>query len=143
MAKSKSKQTLKLTLDASVVLQLALALFFITLGVVGIAQYNSRLSELGRAFSRLVGQPDNPVNLIMAIAELVTGIIVALALFVPLEKRMVWIAMLVIGILWVLKLLWVYVFNNAFEPDFAVWLNGLSADLVVLVGLWIVGRRYT
>jgi hypothetical protein len=138
MAKSKAKSLG----DASLILQIALVLFLITLGIVGLTEYNSNLNQLGRSLNRLIGRADNPINLIVAIAELVAGILIGLALFVPLEKRIVWIACLIIAILWIIKILWVFVFNNAFEPDFIVWLNALSADLIVLVGLWITGRRY-
>lgn len=138
MAKSKPKSTF----DATLLLQIALVLFLITLGIVGLTEYNSRINELGRSLNRLFGRADNPANLIAAIAELVAGIIIGVALFVPVEKRVLWMACLVIAILWVIKILWVYVFYHIFEPDFATWLNGLSADLIVLVGLWITGRRY-
>jgi hypothetical protein len=40
------------------------------------------------------------------------------------------------------KILWTYVLNGIFDPNFIVWLNGLSVSLIVLVGLWIVARRY-
>ena len=138
MAKSRPKSTF----DATLLLQIALVLFLVTLGIVGLTEYNSRLSELGRSLNRFFGRPDNPVNLIAAIAELVAGIIIGIALFLPLERRVIWVACLVIAILWIIKILWVYVFYNIFEPDFVTWLNGLSADLIVLVGLWITGRRY-
>jgi hypothetical protein len=138
MAKSRSKAGF----DASLILQIALVLFLVTLGIVGLTEYNSNLNQLGRSLNRLIGRADNPINLITAIAELVAGIIVGLALFVPVAGRTIWIASLVIAILWILKILWVFFFNNIFEPDFVVWLNSLSADLIVLVGLWITGRRY-
>jgi hypothetical protein len=138
MAKSKPKSRF----DATPLLQIALVLFLITLGIVGLTEYNSRLSEIGRGLNRLFGRADNPVNLITAVAELVAGIIIGLALFVPVEKRVLWTVCLVIAILWILKILFVFVFYNIFEPDFVTWLNALSADLIVLVGLWITGRRY-
>ena len=138
MAKSRAKSAF----DASMILQIALVIFLITLGIVGLTDYNSNLNQLGRSLNRLVGRADNPINLITAIAELVAGILIGLALFVPLGKRIIWIVCLVIAILWILKILWVFVFYNIFEPDFVTWLNALSADLIVLVGLWITGRRY-
>ncbi len=138
MAKSRPKSIF----DATLLLQIALVLFLITLGIVGLTEYNSRLNEIGRSLNRLFGRADNPVNLITALAELIAGIIIGLALFIPVEKRVLWIACLVIAILWILKILFGYVFYNIFEPDFVTWLNALSADLIVLVGLWITGRRY-
>jgi hypothetical protein len=140
MAKAKTRT--RTSLDATLLLQIGLVLFLVTLGIAGLTAYNSNLSEFGRSVNRFFGRPDNPFDLIVAIAELVAGIILGLVIFVPIAKRTVWLACVVIAILWVVKILWVFVFNNAFEPDFITWLNQLSADLIVLVGLWITGRRY-
>jgi hypothetical protein len=139
MAKTRARSS---GFDATLLLQIALVLFLITLGIVGLAEYNSRLNELGRSLSRLFGRPDNPVNLIVAIAELVAGILIGVALFAPIGRRVIWVACIIIGVLWIINILWVFFFNNAFEPDFAIWLNGLSADLIVLAVLWLVAQRY-
>ena len=69
--------------DATLLMQIAVVLFLITLGIVGIMYYNSRLGEWGRSIDRFFGRPSNPVNIIVAVAELVAGIIIGFALFVP------------------------------------------------------------
>lgn len=139
MAKTRARSS---GFDATLLIQIALVLFLITLGIVGLTEYNSRLSELGRSLNRLFGRADNPVNLIVAIAELVAGIIIGLALFVPIERRVIWVCCIVIVILWIINILFVFFFNNTFAPDFAIWLNGLSADLIILAALWLVTQRY-
>jgi hypothetical protein len=83
-----------------------------------------------------------PINLVVAIVELIAGIIIGFALFVPVPGRAAWIAGLVMVIIWIVKILWIYVLNGIFEPSFIVWLNGLSVALIVLVGLWIVTSKY-
>jgi hypothetical protein len=123
-------------------MQIAVVLFLISLGIVGIMYYSSRLGEWGRSIDRFFGRPSNPVNIIVAVAELVAGIIIGFALFVPVPGRAAWISGLVMVIIWIVKILWTYVLNGIFEPNFIVWLNGLSVALIVLVGLWIVTSKY-
>jgi uncharacterized membrane protein YtjA (UPF0391 family) len=130
------------SLDATMLMQIAVVLFLISLGIIGIMYYSSRLGEWGRSVDRFFGRPNNPVNIIVAVAELVAGIILGFALFVPIPGRAAWIASIVMVIIWIVKILWTYVLNGIFEPDFIVWLNGVSVALIVLVGLWIVNRNY-
>ena len=130
------------SLDATLLMQIAVALFLITLGIIGIVYFNSRFSEWGRSIDRFFGRADNPVNIIVAIAELVAGIIIGFALFVPVSGRAAWIASLVMVIVWIVKILWIYFLNSIFDPTFIIWLNGLSVSLIVLIGLWVVNRKY-
>jgi len=130
------------SLDATLLMQIAVALFLITLGIIGIVYFNSRFSEWGRSIDRFFGRADNPVNIIVAIAELVAGVIIGFALFVPVSGRAAWIASLVMVIVWIVKILWIYFLNSIFDPTFIIWLNGLSVSLIVLIGLWVVNRKY-
>ena len=130
------------SLDATLLMQIAVALFLITLGIIGIVYYNSRFAEWGRSIDRFFGRADNPINIIVAIAELVAGIIIGLALFVPVTGKAAWIASLVMVIVWIVKILWIYFLNGIFDPTFIIWLNGLSVALIVLIGLWVVNRKY-
>ena len=132
----------RMSLDGTVLMQIAVTLFLISLGIIGIMYYNSRLGEWGRSIDRFFGGSSNPINIIVAVAELVAGIIIGFALFVPVPGRAAWISGLVMVIIWIVKILWTYVLNGIFEPNFIVWLNGLSVSLIVLVGLWIVTRKY-
>ncbi len=136
MARSKSVARF----DATLLLQIVVAVFLITLGIVGLDHWNSR--EWARDINRFFGQPNSPLGLIISIVEIVAGAIIGLALILPIERRLVWVVGLIITILWIIYILWALVFNNAFEPDFASWLNTLCADLIVLVGLWVIARRY-
>jgi len=132
----------RMSLDGTMLMQVAVALFLITLGIIGIVYYNSRFSEWGRSIDRFFGRADNPINIVVAIAELVAGIVIGLALFVPVSGRAAWIASLVMVIVWIVKILWIYFLNSIFDPTFIIWLNGLSVSLIVLIGLWVVNRKY-
>jgi hypothetical protein len=132
----------RMSLDGTLLMQIVVAVFLISLGIIGIMYFSSRIGEWGRSIDRFFGRADNPINIIVAVAELVAGIIIAFALFMPVPGRAAWISGLVMVILWIVKILWTYVLNGIFEPNFIVWLNGLSVSLIVLVGLWIVTSKY-
>ena len=132
----------RFSFDATLLLQIALALFLITLGIVGLMEFTSRGAQAARWFDGLFGRSDNPINLIVAIAELVAGILIAVALFAKIGRQVIWVCCIIIGVVWIINILWVFIFNNAFEPNFVVWLNRLSADLMILAVLWLVAKRY-
>ncbi len=136
MAKSRA------TFDVVIILQIVLAVFLITMGLAGIMNYDSDLAKIGRGFNRLIGQTNNPLNLVMAVLELVAGVIVLGALFVPGKKSLVNILTLAVAVLWVIRIIIGLSASEAFKPDFAIWINNLAADLIVLVSLVLVNRKY-
>lgn len=131
----------KVSLEAAFLLQLGVALFLATLGIMGIAHWNSDLAQLGRGLSRLIGRPNDPTTLVVAIVELAAGIVVAGVLFLPAKGKLAYLLTLIIAILWVVYIV-VDLIQNGFEPDALVRLNQLAANIVVLMGLWVVNRRY-
>lgn len=128
--------------DGITVLQIVVAVFLFTLGLIGIVDWNSNLAQFGRSISRLFGRPDNPLNLIVAIVELAAGGIIFIALFVTVTSRLIFWLTLVIAILWIVEIIIGFFGQDAFQPDFLVWLNRLSADVIILAGLWLINRRY-
>ena len=130
------------SLDTGVVLQVVVGVFLITLGLVGIVQWDSNAAQIGRGLNRAFGRPNDPVNLIVAIAEVVAGVIVFAGVFWGLRSRLLYAATLVIAILWAARLVLAFLARDLFEPDFLVWLNRLAADLIVLMSLWLVNRKY-
>ncbi len=105
--------------------------------------YDTDLAKIGRGFNRLIGQTNNPLNLVMAVLELVAGVIVLGALFVPGQKSLVNILTMAVAVLWVIQIIISISASEAFKPDFAIWLNKLAADLIVLVSLVLVNRKYS
>lgn len=132
----------KVSFEVVLLLQFGVGLFLATLGIAGITQYNSDLGEFGRAVNRLFGSMNDPVSLVIAIVELVAGIGVLGALFVPVRGRALRYLTLAVTVLWLVYLV-VVAARTAFEPDFVSWLNTLAADVVILVALWMVNRRYS
>jgi hypothetical protein len=130
------------TFDAVGVLQIVVAVFLFTLGLIGIIDWNSNLSQFGRGLNRLFGGSDNPLNLIVAIVELAAGAIVFIAVFVAVTSRLLYWLTMVIAVLWLLEIIVGFFAQGAFEPDFTVWLNRLAADVILLLALWLVNRKY-
>ena len=132
----------KTRFDAILLLQIAVGFFLVTLGIAGLMSYNTTLSEAARALNRIFGRTNNPLNLIIAIIEVVAGAVLVLDLFVTLAGRLQFWTTLFIVVLWVAQIVVVFFVNNLIEPDFITWLNRLSMDLIILVGLWMINRRY-
>jgi uncharacterized membrane protein YphA (DoxX/SURF4 family) len=128
--------------DVVLVVQIVVAIFLITLGWVGVADWNSNLNQLGRGLTRAFGGTANPFSLVVAIVELAAGAIVLIGVFVSGQTGLFYAATLVISILWALLIVINFFVQDAFAPDFVVWLNRLSLDLVVLLALWLVNRKY-
>ena len=137
MAKSKAA-----AVDVITILQIVVAVFLITLGLMGIIHYNSDLAQFGRGLSKVFGRTNNPMNIIVAIVELVAGVIVFAGFFLAVKSKLLYTATLVIAVFWIIQIIISFFASNFAEPDFIVWLNRLAADLVVLLSLWIINRRY-
>ncbi len=126
-----------------VFLQVAVGAFFLLLGLLGIVNYNSSVSRFGREMVRIFGGRSDALNLIVAILSLAAGIILLLGLFLRIDSRVMYAAALAVFIYWALRILYVFFFNNIFEPDFLVWLEQLSIDVVVLASAWLIARMYS
>jgi hypothetical protein len=136
MAKSKAAA------DVVAILQIVVGVFLITLGLIGIIHYNSDLAQFGRGMGKLFGRSGNPLNMIVAIVELGAGVIVFAGLFLAVKSKLLYSATLVIALLWIIQIVISFFAANFAEPDFIVWLNRLAADLVVLLSLWLINRKY-
>lgn len=132
----------KTSIDPGFWMQLMVGLFLVTLGLSGVLQYDSGVSRLGRSLNQMFGGSNNPLGVIIAVVEVVAGAIVVAGLFITIRGKGLYLLTLVIVILWLVQIVYVFVINNLFEPDFLVWLNRLSVDMVMLVALWMVSRKY-
>ena len=131
----------RFTLDYLFWLQLTLGIFLITLGIAEIMAYDSGIARLGRSIAGAFGGSSGALNLVAAVVELAAGVVVVAALFAPVGRQVFTVSMWVIVILWGLRILYWFVFTDLLEPDFVVWLNGLSRDAVIGLSLLVITRR--
>jgi len=130
------------TFDAVTILQIVVAVFLFTLGLIGVADWNSNLAQFGRSLNHLFGRGDNPLNLVVAVVEMAAGVIVFIALFITVTNRLIYVLTLIISILWVVEIIVTFFGQDPFKPDFLVWLNRLAADVIILLSLWLINRKY-
>ena len=129
-------------IDTLFVLQIVVAVFLFTAGLMGLIDYDSGWSRLGRDVHRLFGRANDPVTVIVAVVELVAGVLLLAALFVPVRTRWLYWTTLVIAIVWAVWIILDLFINGIFEPSFLSWLNQLAETLVMLVALWLINRKY-
>jgi len=78
----------------------------------------------------------------VAVVELLAGIIILAGVFTRVRSGLLYAATLVIAILWAVQIVVSFFAYDIFEPDFWLWLNRLAMDLIVLLALWLVNRKY-
>jgi hypothetical protein len=115
-------------------LQLCLGVFFVVLGISDLSKYDFGGS---RAFAN-----NQVLSLIMAVLELVMGAILVLGLIVSVPSGMTRILGLALFVLWGVYVVVVFIINEFLRPDFLTWLYRLSWHCIILVSLWLVGRKY-
>jgi hypothetical protein len=128
--------------DALFVLQILVAVFLFTLGLIVVVRYDSGVARLGRDLNRMFGRANNPFSIIVAAIEMVAGVLILAALFVPVPRRWLSWTTLIIAIVWAVRIVLFMFADRIFEPTFLVWLNQLAADLILLLALWLINRKY-
>jgi hypothetical protein len=130
------------TFDSVIVVQIVLAVFLFTLGLIGIMDWNSSLGQFGRGMNRLFGRAGNPFNIIVAIIELAAGAIMFLGIFINELNRVLYWATWIVVVIWIVQIIIDFFAQGAFEPNFLVWLNHLAVDVIILGVLWLINRKY-
>jgi len=126
-----------------VFLQSTVAAFFILFGLAAIVNYDSKLNRFGREVVRTFGGSNDPLTLIIAILAVVAGVILLAGLILSVSSRLMYLAAVATLVYWALRILYVFVFNNIFEPDFLVWLADLSPEAILLAALLLIARKYS
>ena len=132
---------MKKSVNSLFFIQLSLALMFIAIGLVGIMNYNSDISQFGRSVGKLFGQSNDIVPVLFAVLELVAGVLLLVSLFAGFKGKFLSIALLVIFILWAVNIAMSYFMEGLFKPDFIIWLSKVSPQLVILSALWLIVRE--
>lgn len=122
-------------------MRIALAVFFIVLGVIGVIP---RLQESVFSLNDNLG-----LEIFFGIIEIICGLILAAGLFSLMKKKVISLALLVILCFWLLrlflsKLLWGLSFSNhglLFRPSFSVWLLVFTAEIVIATAIYAVYRN--
>ena len=125
------------TVDSSFFLQLALGVFFLMLGIMGLGSYNSKLSEVARFLGR-----NDTLRVVMSVVEIAMGIILVARLFVAFPGDIAKVVSIALFALWALYMVISLFMNKQFmEPDAVTWLYKLAWHSVILAALWAVGIK--
>jgi len=114
----------------------AAALFL--LGLVGVVNYNSDTSRIGRQITQAFGGHNDVLGLIISILTLVAGLVLALGLIMQVSSA--GSISLGVFVFWALRVLYVWFRKDIFQPDALVWLQMISPDIVILAAIWVVYR---
>jgi uncharacterized membrane protein YphA (DoxX/SURF4 family) len=131
---------LKKSINSIFFLQLSLALMFIAIGILGLTNYNSEFSQIGRSMGKLFGKSNNIIPILFSIIQLLAGVLLLLSLFMNLSNKLLSLSLLVIFVFWAVNIALAFFTKELFRPDFIVWLSKVAPQLVILSSLWLVYR---
>ena len=128
-------------------MQLALSLYFIVLGIQEVS--GSQQSDLVRGVSSLFsGNPtmDSNVQMIIGIIALISGALMLLGVFQLVKGRAVDMFIAVIFLFWLVRIVYVRFILEmnlvsgtlSFYPNLEEWLLSLSHDILVLCSTFII-----
>ncbi|MDC7241327.1 MAG: hypothetical protein PQJ50_13300 [Spirochaetales bacterium] len=123
------------------VLQLVLGAALIVFGIMAINGYNSAGQEAVRGLNKMFGKSNNIFPITFGIVQLVAGIVLALALFVPIDDGIYRIVHIVICVFFLISIVLNFFLSNFIEPDLVRWLGALLPQVVILLAIWIVGYQ--
>lgn len=132
-------------INGSALLQLALGLYLLVLGIQGFTSYNSSSAELGRFFGKAFGS-NGAANIIaigIAILQVLSGAFLLIEFFVKLGK-ITDLVIFSLVIVWIVYIAYTNVYvafvaqDFSFKPNFIIWLKELSLNLLVLAGILFV-----
>ncbi len=115
--------------------QLSVAAFLFLLGLAGIVTYHHEID-------RLFGARSDSFGLFVSILSIVAGVLIVVPLVVRVDSRATSAILVAVLIFWALRILFVFFFYNFSRPDFLLWLQQLSPNVVILASLWLLARRY-
>jgi hypothetical protein len=120
-------------------LQLCLGVFFLVLGISDLTNYNNPdiIGGLKRAFGK-----NDTLSLVMAVVEIVMGAVLALGLFLSASAELTKLLGFVLFVLWALYMVVAFFVQGFLEPNLLTWLYRVAWHSIILLSLWIVGRRY-
>lgn len=129
----------KKVVSTMLILQILVALLLLAFGIEGLVGYNSTGSELIRGVNKMLGGGNGVLPLVFAIIEVVVGALLIADLFVPVVSRFVFVAMVVICVVWLIGIISAFFSDRFLEPSFTAWLAPLSKELILLFSFYLVG----
>lgn len=122
------------------ILILAIGVFFIASGLLGLIDSSSVSNGVGRALGNIFGSGSTKAMItITAVLQLVIGVFLVLDLFNLLKFNGMNIVRLLIFIIWAVFMVMEHI-ASGYGFNFLEWLKLFSKDLIILASLWIIAK---
>jgi uncharacterized membrane protein YphA (DoxX/SURF4 family) len=135
------KATVKLGLQTGFILQIAVGILFLLMGIAGITDYNSDFAEMGRSVSQAFGGDSEILDIVIAIFELACGIVLIATVFAKVDKKLIKLAQLISLIIWLLLIVLLDILAPNFGAnrfDWLFWGQTTILHLIVLLSIFSI-----
>lgn len=124
-----------------VLLSWSLGLYAVVLGILQLSGWNSDGARLGRDIAEFFGRSASPLVVVFAIAEIVLGVVMALAPLGLLQPGASRLLLAAAAAFWLVRAFFaLFVEVRPFHPEALVWLKNLAWYLVLALATWEVRR---
>lgn len=141
----------KSSLDIVFFIQIAIAVYFIILGLQGIMNYkesDSFFQEIASIFKK--SGISKETELILGIFSLLAGALLLLSLFNIGSRNTLLLFIIIILVVWLVRIIMVRFINQVqiddgsitFNPDFFSWLQQLALDIIILCSIWMIRDKH-
>ncbi|GAB4221619.1 MAG: hypothetical protein Kow009_11980 [Spirochaetales bacterium] len=117
-------------------LRISLGVFFLVLGIQGLAMHTSKTAEL----LRWVGRNDT-WNIVISVLQILAGAVLFAGVFLSVGSTVSWLLSFVVLILWGIHLVMTLFLHDFLRPDTLSWLYKASWSFIVFASLWLVSGR--
>ncbi|RPJ09388.1 MAG: hypothetical protein EHM28_01725 [Spirochaetaceae bacterium] len=144
MRKSQARSSSSASVDRAVLfnfLRIPIGIFFFLLGLYGV------LPTIDEGAFTLVYEGNMQwLEVIFGVCEMIAGVIILVALFAFISRKIMKMVSLTVLVFWLLrilitKLLFLGLYGG-FVPNFAMWFLMLSAEAIIAAALYIFYRSY-
>jgi uncharacterized membrane protein YphA (DoxX/SURF4 family) len=141
----------KSSFDIVFIIQIAIAVYFIILGLQGIMNYKESegfFQELTSMFKK--SGISKETELILGIFSLLAGALLLLSLFNIGSRNTLLLFIMIILIVWIARIVMTRFLSEiqiddgsvTFQPNFFGWLQQLSMDVVILCSIWMIREKH-
>lgn len=124
-------------IDGLLLLQIALGVFLVTLGVADLIDYDSGINQLGRFFGN-----NQILNLVIGIIEIAAGAFLIISIFPGLiNGKVINLLGMIICVLWLIKLVYFDIVQGFNSNAVFRSLQDISLQSIVLIALWNVVKQ--
>ena len=134
----------RFTLSFTTFLAWAIAAWSIISGILGIMAWDSDSARFGRNVAQFFGQANSPTVLVIAILQIIAGLVLLVASLGVLKPNLSSLAIILVAAFWLIRgFIALFVERKALKPSSLEWCRDLAWYLILVLAVWQTRQKST